>query len=375
MGNKKVEDNAKRLELGGWQLPLFFDIRTNAGEKAFLEFKSSGKVTREINNIEYALEELFDIECPAKKDNKTRVEVNEFITSKVGSSQKNYGVWVFFPWSGYLVHFPNKVDLRSLRTSRNRNLVTTAEQSKLYQARILVLGLSVGSNVAEALVSQGIGGVIGLIDLDVLEPTNLNRIRMPYHEIGQHKVDALAKRISEIDPFIEQIHFREGVGESNYQQIIDSVKPDIIVDEMDDLKMKILIRESALKQKIPVIMATDDGDDVLLDIERFDKEDRDIFHGILPKSLVTMIKNDQIKDRNELGKIIGQYFVGFENIPKRMMESLQEVGLTLPSWPQLGGAAALAGIMVAYAAKGIILETDVESNRFLCGPGTKRSLL
>ena len=42
-----------------------------------------------------------------------------------------------------------------------------------------------------------------------------------------------------------------------------------------------------------------------------------------------------------------------------------EVGRTLPSWPQLGGAAALSGVAIAYAAKKIILGQYLKEGRTL----------
>lgn len=359
-----------------WKDTLIFNLKNDEDKAGLYTLKKSGRVTKTIDNIDLAFGELFDIEYPSKKDTKLQSEIDEFVGNKIGVSKLEYGNWVFFPWSGYLIHFPEQDDLRKLRTSRNRNLINSEEQTKLYNAKILILGLSIGSNVVEALVSQGIGGVLGIVDLDVLEPTNLNRVRSSYCEIGQHKVDVVAKKISEIDPFIKQFHFKEGISESNYQNMISEIKPDVIIDEMDDLRMKILIREYSMVHKIPIVMATDDGDDVLLDIERFDTDGvNKIFHGILPIDIINKVKNNEIKNRNELGRIIGEYFVGFDNVPVRMMESLQEVGLTLPSWPQLGGAAAMAGIAVAYAVKEIILSNETKSKRLLCGPSINKELM
>jgi molybdopterin/thiamine biosynthesis adenylyltransferase len=376
MGNEVLGDIKNQSSDLLWQEPIIFNLSEDSDRISLLDLKRSNKIIKVIDNISLAWGELFDIEYPAKKDNKSELEVGEFVNNKIGGSTKEYGYWVFFPWSGYLVHFPEKNDLRKLRTSRNRNLINKEEQSKLYKTRVLVLGLSIGSNVVEALVSQGIGGALGIVDLDILEPTNLNRVRSSYFEVGIHKVDVVAKKISEIDPFIEQIHFRDGITEANYQDVMSRVKPDVIIDEMDDLRMKIMIREYAMSNNIPVVMATDDGDDVLVDIERFDVEGvDDIFHGILPLDIISRVKNKEIENRNKLGQIIGQYFVGFENVPPRMMESLKEVGVTLPSWPQLGGAAAMAGISVAYAVKEIIIGSDNKSRRFLCGPGVSKELM
>ena len=57
-------------------------------------------------------------------------------------------------------------------------------------------------------------------------------------------------------------------------------------------------------------------------------------------------------------KIVGEEFI----VP-RMMSSLQEVGKTLYSWPQLGGAATLSGVAAAYVAKKIILGEKIRTGK------------
>jgi hypothetical protein len=315
-------------------------------------------------SIDLAVDELFDIEYPAKKDSKTEQEVADYRSGLFEKSDE-WGEWFYYPWLNKLVHFPPKKELRALRTSRNRNLITAEEQAKLYDSTILIIGMSVGSNVVEALVGHGIGGKLVLVDMDILEPSNLNRIRSPYHHIGLHKVEAISRKVWEIDPYIEIIGEREGLNEININRLIQDNHVSVIVDEMDDLRMKILLREAAQAAHLPVVMAADDGDGALIDIERYDlKPETPIFMGQIPADVLEKIKAGGIP-RAELGKMIGQYFVGIENIPIRMFESLAQVGKTLPSWPQLGGAATLAGVSLAYAIRRIILGEPVKDGRTL----------
>jgi hypothetical protein len=112
-------------------------------------------------------------------------------------------------------------------------------------------------------------------------------------------------------------------------------------------------------------MAADDGDDALLEVERYDTEaDLQLFAGRIPEEVLERIKAGGIP-RPELGMMIGRYFVGPEYIPLRMYQSLMEVGKTLPSWPQLGSAAALSGLSVAYVIKKILLGKPVRDGRTL----------
>jgi hypothetical protein len=315
------------------------------------------------DRIDLAVDELFDIAYPAKKDSKTEQEVAEYKKS-LFTEAGEWGQWFYYPWLNKLVHFPPKAELRALRTSRNRNLINTDEQAKLYDAVILIIGMSVGSSVVEALVGQGIGGKLILVDMDSLEPSNLNRIRSPYHHIGLHKVEAISRKVWEIDPYIEIADEHNGLNEENLDRLLNN-SVDVVVDEMDDLKMKIILREAAKKARLPVVMAADDGDGALIDIERYDqKPETPIFMGQVPQDVLERIKAGSLP-RAELGKMIGQYFVGVDNIPARMFESLAEVGKTLPSWPQLGGAAALAGVSLAYAIRRILLGEPLREGRTL----------
>lgn len=326
------------------------------------------------DQVELAIDELFDIANPARKDAKTEAEVAIYAHDLVGDSPETWGTWVYYPWLNQVVHFPPKTELRALRTSRNRNLITAEEQLKLYEASLLIVGMSVGSNIVEALVSQGIGGKLILLDMDFIEPSNLNRIRSPYHHVGLHKVDAISRKVWEIDPYIEIVGYENGLTETNLVEILDQHAVDVIVDEMDELRMKIVIREIAKARQLPVVMAADDGDDALLDIERFDLDASLLpFGGRIPEPVIAEIKAGSIP-RAKLGMMIGTYFVGVDNIPLRMFQSLGEVGKSLPSWPQLGGAAALSGISLAYVIKKILLGQALQSGRVLISLDEKLDL-
>lgn len=317
------------------------------------------------DRVDLAIGELFDIEYPAKKDSKSKEEVQAFGKKITDDNLAEWGEWVYYPWINKAVHFPPVQQLRALRTSRNRNLVTEDEQVKLYGATLLIVGLSVGSNIVEALVSQGIGGKLLLVDMDIIEPSNLNRIRAPYYHVGLSKVEAISRKIWEIDPYLEIEQFDEGLTEQNLTEILGSGIVDVAIDEMDDLRMKVALREVARKYHVPIVMAADDGDNSLLEVERYDlRSDLEPFSGRIPLPILERIKAGGLS-RAELGATIGRYFVGPEYIPLRMYESLGEVGKTLPSWPQLGSAAALSGLVVAYATKKILLGQKLKEGRTL----------
>jgi hypothetical protein len=353
----------------GWQEPLVFDLNNEQDVPALNELLAQKKVRFVSDKIRSAIEELYHIENPSQIDSLDKEAFDNYLKSFGNGRLGHYGVWVYYPWNATLVHFPPPEDLARLRGSRNRNLISEDERKVLKQDKtIVIFGLSVGSNAVDSLLMQGIGSQLVLVDMDQLDPTNLNRIRAAYDQVGIHKVDIVAKKISELDPFLEQVHYREGVDEGTLAEILAKYQPAIIIDEIDSLRMKILIRQSARQHKIPVLMATDDGDDILLDIERFDLSDAPILHGLLPQEVIDQILANEKMDRRQMGAIIGKYFVNLENVPLRMLESLLEVGKTLPSWPQLGGAAVLSGLYLAYGARKILLGQPLNPGRFVMGP-------
>ena len=357
----------KKTSSQSWKKPHLIEVANEADMAEVQKLVDAGRVSRFFDRMDLAVDELYDIEYPHEKDvpHEQKSAHKEFAAQFVWPR----GVFVHFPWDGTLIRLPRKSDLRALRTSRNRNLITAEEQKKLYGATIFVAGLSVGSNIVEALVSMGVGGKFVLADMDIIEPSNLNRIRAPYRDIGTHKADAVAMRMNEIDPYLEFELYRDGVDEQSLLEILDKHKPDIIVDEMDQIQLKIKMRREAQKRGIAVLSAADDGDSALLDIERYDIEpDYALYHGLIPADVLNYLETATGIPRQALGVLIGKYFVGSHNIPLRMFKSLAEVSKTLPSWPQLGGAATQAGVAIAYAARRIILKQPIDAGRFIIGP-------
>jgi molybdopterin/thiamine biosynthesis adenylyltransferase len=353
--------------LKDWNAPILYDMHDSTDKKKVDELLSSGTIKYAADQIEVAIQELYDIDYPAEKD----LELNQKTQFRVFRENflQTSAIYAYLPWNGLLIRIPDKISLRKLRTSRNRNLIRALEQEKLYNATILVAGLSVGSNIVEALVSMGIGGKFVLADMDVIEPSNLNRIRAPYHHVGLFKTDSTAMRMGEIDPYLEFALYREGITESSFQEIMSIHKPDILIDEMDQLPLKIHMRKQAKKHNIPLLSAADDGDSTIIDIERYDTDkDYPLFHGLVERDVLEKIQSGKGINRQELGIAIGKYFIGSKNIPLRMFESLNEVGKTLPSWPQLGSAAAQSGIAVAFASYKILTDQPLRSGKHVIGP-------
>lgn len=273
------------------------------------------------------------------------------------------GSWVYFPWNGQLVHILAQSDFEALRTIRNRDLVTTDEQAKLFKFDAVAFGMSVGSAGALALGISGISRRIKLVDGAVISGSNLNRIMTGVSSVGQIKSTVIGRQIYEMNPY-STVEYFDKVTDQNISKIMGEPWPvQVAIDEIDDIEMKIRIRMEARKQKIPVIMATELGDTVMLDVERYDLEpNRPLFHGVIPG--IEEVINKQLENHREWMKYAVK-IIDPNNMPIKMQQSLMKIGSTIVTHPQLGSTVMITGGVLAFAVKSIALGHKLESGRYV----------
>lgn len=84
----------------------------------------------------------------------------------------------------------------------------------LREAHVVIFGVgAVGSWIAYQLAQTGVGHLV-LCDHDVVEPTNLNRQLFQHCEVGQPKVEALARRLRLLDPELTATPYQVQLDES-----------------------------------------------------------------------------------------------------------------------------------------------------------------
>jgi len=308
--------------------------------------------------------ELFLVRHPKLKLNPRKAHVDA--SAFVAAEEKRMplwmqGRWVYFPWKKHLAHVLAPAEFDEARFSRNRNLITQREQAILQRARVGIAGLSVGSHVALCLALSGTGAM-RLADHDKLSLSNLNRIRAGIPELGANKAVIAAEQIYEIHPYAKIALFPHGINKKNLKSFLAGPpKLTVAVDEMDDVAMKIELRLLARQFRIPVVSAADNGDNAIVDIERFDREPkRPIFHGRVDEE--TAQETHDVSFEEHLKRISAM--VGMEYVTPRMNESLSQVGKALYTWPQLAGAAMLSGAAAAYAVRKIILGDPLRSGKY-----------
>ncbi len=345
--------------------PIIYDLGQENDRKTVENLFADQKVQNISDDYTEQLKELFQVNNPSQifsPDFGAKFEAYlAGLTASLPLWQQ--GKWAYYPWISTLVHILPDHDFQHVRTARNRYLINEEEQEKYYNATVGIAGMSVGNSVTLALVLQGGARRIKLADFDLMALSNINRIRSSIDTLGLPKVVMTARQIYLINPYAEVEIFPEGLSEATIDTFFRGEHPlDLIVDEIDNLAFKYLIREQAKKYKLPLVMAADNGDNGVIDIERYDQNpELPFFHGRLGEVTLDELKN---LDKMGIGKMITKH-VGPQNVTKRMQESLLAIGKTIVSWPQLGGAALLNGSVLAYAIRKILTGQPLEENRVI----------
>ncbi|MDB4939628.1 MAG: UBA/THIF-type binding protein [Candidatus Doudnabacteria bacterium] len=308
-------------------------------------------------------EEAFLLQNPEYRFNKDyQAHFQKFLDKHFkGKDPVHAGNWFYYPWLNQVIHFlPEDLHFH-LRTGRNRFLINEDEQKRFYNSNVGIMGMSVGSHVALTIVMTGGAKHIKLADPDIISGSNLNRIRTGFQNVGTGKMIVVARQIMEINPYAEIELFAEGVSDANIEKFILSPKLDLIVEEMDNPYLKLKTRYIAKPHGVPIIMAADNADSIIVDIERFDLNKKTpILHGILGKMTPEDVKHVQPQD---LPRTIAK-MAGANIADLKMIESVMQVGRTIYSWPQLGNAATLCGAVLTYLARKVILKEDLKSGRY-----------
>lgn len=264
--------------------------------------------------------------------------------------------WYYYPWRRAVVHLLGPAGFQALRSDRNRNKITAEEQRRLRGRSVGVVGLSVGHAIAHTLALEGICGRIRLADFDHIELSNLNRIPGTVFDLGLNKAVVVARRIAELDPYIDVEIEPRGLDLQTADAFMDGL--DVVVEECDAFDLKLAVRDAARRRGVPLVMETNERG--MLDIERYDLEpDRPLFHGLLgdvePAALMGLSTHDKVPyvlrilEPDELSAI--------------MAASMTEVDETLNTWPQLGGDVSLGAATVAAAVRALGLGRPLPSGR------------
>jgi molybdopterin/thiamine biosynthesis adenylyltransferase/rhodanese-related sulfurtransferase len=132
------------------------------------------------------------------------------------------------------------------------NEVGEEGQLKLLDSKVLLLGAGgLGSPAALYLAAAGVG-TIGIIDMDVVDESNLQRqILHNMDRIGDRKVDSAKKTLTLLNPDVNVVTYDVRMGADNILDIIDGY--DVIVDGADNFPSRYLLNDASLVKRIPVV--------------------------------------------------------------------------------------------------------------------------
>ncbi|MGH9020091.1 MAG: molybdopterin-synthase adenylyltransferase MoeB [Acidimicrobiales bacterium] len=125
-------------------------------------------------------------------------------------------------------------------------------QLALLDAKVLLLGAGgLGSPAALYLAAAGVG-TIGIIDMDVVDASNLQRqVLHNLDRVGMRKVDSARLTLEAINPDLTVRTYDTRLGADNILDIIDGY--DVIVDGTDNFPTRYLVNDAALIKNIPVV--------------------------------------------------------------------------------------------------------------------------
>ncbi|MBU1695248.1 MAG: HesA/MoeB/ThiF family protein [Verrucomicrobia bacterium] len=118
-----------------------------------------------------------------------------------------------------------------------------AGQEKLLAGRVLVVGLGgLGSPAALYLAAAGVG-TLGLMDADVVEPSNLQRqILHATPDIGRPKTESAAEKIRALNPDVRVRRYTERFARDSAPALLRDY--DFVVDATDNFASKYFIPEA-----------------------------------------------------------------------------------------------------------------------------------
>lgn len=155
--------------------------------------------------------------------------------------------------------------------SRTELIIGPEGLAKLAAAKVAVFGVGgVGSYTVEALARAGVGELV-LIDYDEICLTNINRQLHALHStVGEAKVEAMRKRILDINPKIKITAYKEFYNEENADRLL---APDLsyVVDAIDTVSSKVNLVVECNRRQIPIVCSMGAGNK--LDPTRFQVAD------------------------------------------------------------------------------------------------------
>lgn len=312
-------------------------------------------------------------------------EWNRYASAQEEDGGRAYGVYAYYSDRNDLVRYCPKRWHRVVAVASNSTLITDPKGALTWsaireifdRAVIAVAGCSVGGSIIHAVAMDIRPAHIKIADKSLYKMENINRVRLGYWDVVapdegrktpadlmlRNKADVTAAELYAIDPYLNVHVYNTGLTEGNIARFFDGEASEpnatIVVEEVDDPRMKLRIREEARKRRVPVVMATDAGSAVQLDILRYDLDaGLPLTYGTTDNKLYAHMNAvyDNPGDRKTffafVDALIGPRYRQGEL--QRIIDGKTEIP-TSTIIPQLGSTVAVAGGLVAETVARILL--------------------
>jgi adenylyltransferase/sulfurtransferase len=125
-------------------------------------------------------------------------------------------------------------------------------QLKLKKSTNCLVGLGgLGSPASMQLAAMGVGH-LRIVDRDIVELTNLHRQHLyGVDDVGYPKVEAAAKRLHRLNPFITIEPLPISVNKTNAEIVVKDM--DVVVDGLDSMVARYAINRAIIKHEIPYV--------------------------------------------------------------------------------------------------------------------------
>tara|TARA_B100000945_G_scaffold75262_1_gene57960 strand:- start:882 stop:1457 length:576 start_codon:yes stop_codon:yes gene_type:complete len=125
-------------------------------------------------------------------------------------------------------------------------------QNKLRKSSVLCIGAGgLGSPCTMYLAAAGIGK-LGIIDMDVVDESNIQRqILHGSNDIGVKKIDSAKDTLQEINPYVNLELYDKTFDENNAEVIAKNY--DIIIDGTDNFPSRYLVNDTSVLLGIPYV--------------------------------------------------------------------------------------------------------------------------
>jgi molybdopterin/thiamine biosynthesis adenylyltransferase len=145
-------------------------------------------------------------------------------------------------------------DIIPERYVRNMRMLSAADQCKLLNAHVGIIGLGgLGGTVTETLARMGIG-TLTLIDGDVFEGHNLNRQLLATEEtLGTSKAEIACLRVNAVNSSVTVHCHDHYLNELNAGALIKTC--DVVVDCLDNIPARFTLEKAAKQLNIPFVAA------------------------------------------------------------------------------------------------------------------------